>query len=397
MRATSRTLHERLSKHMGFMHAARWQALWLTALGLLEGQRLWLTALGRARPGNAARRHAIKAVDRLLSNGALYVERKRVYHAIVEMLLPRGARPAVLVDTVEVLTGVVSITASLACDGRSFPVFSAVTDKIKPPARELRKFLVDLGTVLPDGCKPIIITDAGFESEWFDAVCEMGWDYVGRLRNRTHFYVEGRWTPLAGLHQRATSRARSLGQVQFPKIKSRRGSRRIVLSKKRKSSHRKRLTSRGKPGQRKDDYRHGRGANEPWVLATSLTSRASYVVGLYALRMQIEEVFRDTKNHRWGWSFRHCRTRTKSRLEILLLVAALGYLMQQLIGSAGEALNLHRRHQANTITQRRVLSHFVLGALLLRSADLDRITQTSLRWALSRTRKRIREHGDFLE
>jgi hypothetical protein len=37
---------------------------------------------------------------------------------------------------------------------------------------------------------------------------------------------------------------------------------------------------------------------------------AKQVIALYALRMQIEETFRDTKNIRFGWSFRHARCKS---------------------------------------------------------------------------------------
>jgi len=38
---------------------------------------------------------------------------------------------------------------------------------------------------------------------------------------------------------------------------------------------------------------------------------------LYALRMQIEETFRDMKSHRWGFGLRYARCSDARRFEIL--------------------------------------------------------------------------------
>jgi hypothetical protein len=381
-------LHNRLSEAMDFMHKARWRALWATVQALLLGEELWLTALGRARPGDAAPKHAIKAVDRLLGNAKLATEQPRVYAALCNLLLGRKSRPVVLVDTMEIRPRAYALTASIACDGRSFPIYSIVVTKCKPEGAVLRRFLRQLAEVLPMNCRPILVSDAGFETPWFDAVQEMGWDYVGRLRNRTHFYVAGRWTALPKLFKRATRRAKNLGLVRFPKRKTS-SERRLVLSKRPQSKHRHRLTKKGRPGRRAQDRRCQKGANEPWLLATSLTCRPSQVVDLYALRMQIEETFRDTKCFRWGWSLRHARSRSHTRLEMLLLVAALAYFVQVCIGQAAEQLKLHYRHQANTIRKRRVLSFFLLGGLLLHCTDLERVTDRSLRKAIRELRKKV--------
>jgi len=113
------------------------------------------------------------------------------------------------------------------------------------------------------------------------------------------------------------------------------------------------------------------------------------VVSIYSLRMQIEESFRDLKCHRWGWSLRHCKSRSRARLEILLLVASIAIVIQQLVGLAGEACGLSHRHQANTVRSRRVLSVFLLGAYLLGTRDVEFITTASLDRATTRLRSEI--------
>ncbi len=81
----------------------------------------------------------------------------------------------------------------------------------------------------------------------------------------------------------------------------------------------------------------------------------------YALRMKIEETFRDAKNHRFGWSLRHVRSASAERLTILLLLAVLASIAKTMLGFEAERQRLHRGDQANTV-KHRVLSFFVLGA-----------------------------------
>lgn len=37
----------------------------------------------------------------------------------------------------------------------------------------------------PEGCRPILVADAGFRSTWFMQVEAIGWHWVGRIRGRT--------------------------------------------------------------------------------------------------------------------------------------------------------------------------------------------------------------------
>ena len=392
MDATVSLLHELLREESKFMHAARWKSFWATIDALLMGGQLWLTALGRARAGKgAAAKHAIKAVDRLLGNCILFVERQNVYAALIRILLVRCPRPVLLVDTCEAQVGKFVLTASVAWDGRSCPIFSCVVPQVKPKQRDLIRFLEQLARVLPYGCEPIIVADAGFESGWFDAIEAMGWDYVGRIRNRARFLVDSRWVSLSTLQKRARSRPRSL-QAFYPKTFPRK--RRIVLSQRRKSSHRQHLTKRGVPYQRKDDKRYRKGAKEPWVLATSLKCNAAAVVNIYATRMQIEENYKDAKNHRWGWSLRHSKSRSDSRLEILMLICTIASFVQQTVGCAAEQLKLHHKYQANTVRDRRVLSLFYLGGLVMHTLDLELINKKVLRGVIARVRAKIRSHAE---
>lgn len=381
-------IHARFRRRLPSIHEARWQALWRVVAALLIGRKLWLTALGRTRPGTAMPKHGIKAVDRLLGNELLYKERFDLAACVVETIAGPFRHPIVLVDTVELRHKVVTLTAAIAHDGRSFPIWSTLVNHVRPRARDCERFLDELSRVLPVGTRPIIVTDAGFEGAWFAAVQRLGWDYVGRLRGQVKVERDGNWMQLRTLRSHATRRAKNLGVLNIGKTKP--TPHRVVLSKLPICGHRQVKTRRG-PARGTNYHVYRQNAHEPLVLATSLSSRPDAVVDVYKLRMQIEQAFRDLKNHRWGWSLRHCGTRRRARIELLLLIAAIACLVQQLVGIAAEARGLQRVHQANTERTRRVLSFFVLGALVL-NWNADEIARPEIRSAIDRLRRAVATH-----
>lgn len=382
-------LHDQLQSGMAFLHAKRWRALWCCVQALLIGKQLWLTGLGRQWPTAARRKHGIKAVDRFLGNPEVSRQRFQIAQALVAYVLPKQCRrPIVLVDTMEIRHKIIAITASLAHNGRALPIWSTITKALRMNAAECRRFLDELKKVFPTdlNLRPVIVTDGGFESAWFDELDRLGWDYAGRVRGQSKILHRGRWLRCQQLHHLATKRPKNLGWAKFPMRNPRQ--RRLVLSKLPKSRHRRIKTRRG-PGN-DSNYKHYRkNAHEPLLLTTSLTSRSVHIVEIYKLRMQIEQSFRDLKCFRWGWSLRHCRTRSRSRLELLLLVASIATIVQQLVGIAGEASHLDRRHQANTVRDRRVLSVFLLGGLLLGGIDVDDIDKRVLMQAIGRLQSEI--------
>lgn len=377
-------VHNQIRQSTDFMHAARWAALWRTVQALISGKKLWLSALGRALPGPAMRKHAIKAVDRLLGNRHLYDERSMIAAAIAALLIGRRTTVLVLIDTVEIRHKVIGFIASVAHNGRSIPIWATQVTAYRVKAAGCRAFLDGLRTVLPGRCRPILVTDGGFETEWFDYVESLGWDYVGRIRGQNKFLCDGHRLSCADLHAMAGRRAKNVPGLQFPAKRPR--ARRVVLSKLPISRHRRVKTRRG-PGN-DTNYRHYRkNAHEPLILTTSLRCHPQQVADLYAVRMQIEQNFRDLKNHRWGWSLRHCRS-GKKRVELLLLIGALATFVQHLVGFAGELNKLHHRYQANTVRKRRVLSFFFLGGLLL-SAERQELTAGLLERALTQLRRNV--------
>ena len=98
--------------------------------------------------------------------------------------------------------------------------------------------------------------------------------------------------------------------------------------------------------------------------------------------MQIEEAFRDLKNHRWGFALRYARSNNTARLEILLLLALLATWLLWLLGLAARERGIHRQFQANTEYRRRVLSIPFLGLELWRRSYIP-ITRVDITNAIN--------------
>jgi hypothetical protein len=110
------------------------------------------------------------------------------------------------------------------------------------------------------------------------------------------------------------------------------------------------------------------------LLGTSLPGgfkQADQVVKLYALRMQIEEAFRDLKSTRFGLSLESHRTYQVEPLQLLLLIATRALRVAWLIGKATKLTGQHRHYQANTVRDRVVLSPLFVG---LKVIDDPRVT-----------------------
>src|SRR3954471_10375469 len=364
MRAAT-LLQNQLESSLGTVHQRRRAAVWRGVEGVVSGGKLSLTALGRSLPGRTSDKHRIKAANRLLG-GDVHSQMGLFYWALAKRLLKHNKNPVVVVDWTQLDSGHYVLSAQLCCDGRALPLYNRVypRSKLGNPLAQ-RKFLRAFAAIVPIDCRPIIITDAGFRSPWFDAVTGLGWDFIGRIRNTTKVHTEHGWIAVKRLHELAGNRSRDLGWLRMRRGMPREY--RLVLSELRKLKGRKRMTLKGVPGRNTQDRKSSSGAREPWLLATSLSSGAKAIVRTYGLRMQIEQSFRDAKNHRNGWSLRHAQSKSAKRLEVLLLIASLALVVVQMVGRAAASSDLQRRFQANTITARRVLSMFVLGHHVLRS------------------------------
>lgn len=194
---------------LGGVHASRRALLWAGVRALLRGKRLWLTALGRSVGGRVDEKHSIKRMDRLLGNRYLRIERAHWYGWISGVVIGGCRRPVILVDWSD-LDGerrLNVLRAAVAVGGRALPIYEEVHARVGD-RHVHRRFLVRLAGVLGEGCRPIVVTDAGFRTWWYELVEAQGWEYVGRLRNRDLLRRSGgdSWWPNKDLHVQAGGR-----------------------------------------------------------------------------------------------------------------------------------------------------------------------------------------------
>jgi len=346
------------------LHAVRLGTVIKVVEGIILGGKLSPATIGRSLRGSASPKHEIKRVDRLLGNPKMTVDRRSLFLAIARRLLRGAERPVILVDWTQACGTHVALVRAVPIDGRALPIYVEVHPLKKLGNADVEeRFLCALKAIVPPECRSIVVSDAGFKGPFFSAVLECGWDFLGRVRGTTKAVAAtGEKISKEEFYARASTTPVELGA--FGLFAKQRIPCRLVLVRKRRRPGPKRP-----PPACKEERELRQSALDPWLLATSLSDGdAAEIVRLYAKRMQIEETFRDAKNHRFGWSLGTVRLSTPARAAVLLALAALAFLVITLIGMAVERSGRHRAYQANTET-RRVLSFLVLATAVLRRAE----------------------------
>ncbi len=347
------------------MHKVRRTSLNAMVTSLISGAQCSVTGLGRNIDSQTTEKHQIKRSMRLCSNPHLQCEISTIYTLMARRIIGEHKQPIILVDwsDLDPRKQHFLLRASIAVDGRSLTVLEQVyplSHKDKPSVH--KEFMTKLKSILPAYCKPIIVSDAGFRVPWFKLVESLGWDFVGRVRNKTMCKkkVESDWELTKDLYQHATCVAKSLGCYMMRRKDSFDCT--LVIYKHAQKG-RKKLTATGERARRSSNsLSNASREQEPWLLATSLststTQESKKIVKIYHTRMQIEESFRDLKT---GLNFNDSNTRTLAYLSVLLLLAMLAQYVLFLLGMAVKISKKHLRYQANSVKTKAVLSYQFIG------------------------------------
>ncbi len=131
------------------------------------------------------------------------------------------------------------------------------------------EFLRRLQAVLPPGCRPILVTDAGFKTPWFQAVEAWGWYWVSPVSERRYVKVgsESEWTSVKSLYPQATATPRVLGEVRLARSQ---GYVCQLVIYKGKAKGRREINRYGKRSRSQRSEKAARAAREPWILASNL-------------------------------------------------------------------------------------------------------------------------------
>lgn len=326
------------------VHSKRIDSLANATLGVISSASLAVNTIGQglALARGRQTKHAIKQVDRLLSNRGIEVEdlfMRWVPYAV-------GPRPNIVValdwtdfDTDNQSTIMLSLISS---HGRSTPLVWLTVDKatLKNRRNEYEyRVLVRLAEALPETVKVLVVADRGFGDQKLYQVLteELKFDYLIRFRgNIAVTSAEGEVRAAAewvGAGGRATTLRNACVTADGYQVGT------VVCV------------------QAKD-------MKEPWCLAASTTTdSAKHMITTYGKRWGIESGFRDTKDLRFGMGMASIRVSTPERRDRLWLLNAFAVTLLTLLGAAGEALGYDRHLKSNT-SKRRTHSLFRQGAML---------------------------------
>lgn len=358
-------LHNHLQKSVG-MHSKRLDSLMCAVTAGMKERCVTVTGLGRRLRMRIKVKNKIKKIDRLVGNSNLHQELTSVYKCMTRWILGNIRRPIIIIDWSPLGsgTGHQLLRATLPVGGRAITVYeSSYPESLLTSRKVHQEFLGTLFKIIPSDCTPIIVTDAGFRNTWFEDVSSLGWDWVGRVRNRTHYLAANteEWAPINSLYSQATSRPQYIGHCQLSRRTS--VSCGLYLYKK-QSKGRVLKTLKGTKSMQATSLKIAQREREPWLIATSLKHTSTLIrkiMNIYAKRAQIENGFRDTKNQRLGFSLNDSKTNHTKRINVLLLIIAISTFGLWLLGSLVKQKKLHLQYQANTIKTRNVLSNVFLG------------------------------------
>ena len=326
------------------LHAKRVLSLAGATLGVIESASLAVAMIGQglALARGRLTKHAIKQVDRLLSNPGIDVDALLV-HWVPYVVGSRSSITVAMDWTDFDADGQTTIMLSLLCrHGRATPLVWLTVDtatlKDRRNAYEYQ-VLVRLAAVLPAAVRVRIVADRGFGDQKLYRVLteELKFDFVIRFRGNIKVTAADGEARAAAEWVGVGGRARVLRGAT--------------------------VTATGFPVGTVVCVQ-ARDMKQPWCLATSVTHEtARALINLYGKRWGIECAFRDTKDLRFGMGMGAMHVSTPDRRDRLWLINAFAVVLLTLLGAAGEALGYDRHLKSNT-TKRRTHSLFRQGSML---------------------------------
>ena len=352
----------------GEIHAQRVASLRAGVDGVLHAASLGVRAIGHglAVANGLAPRHAIKPVDRLLSNPKLM--REEVARCWVRFVVAERKELFVNFDwtAFEDSDQSMIVLGTQTEHGRSTPlVWKTVThselkDQRHAHEDELLGLLTD---VLPKGVRVTVVADRGCSDiKLYRFLKELGVEDI--IRFRRVVYVES----ADGERRKAKDWLGAGGRLRVL-----RGAR---------------VTAEGQPVPMVVCVQQKQ-MQEPWLLASSRSDLTGTAIKhLYGKRFTVEETFRDVKNPRLGLGLKQTVMERNDRRDALFLLAVLAHTRLTLLGKAGEELGMDRWLGA---TRPRQYSRFRQGQLLF---DLiPTMERKRLRTLLQRFGQLLREHA----
>jgi hypothetical protein len=314
------------------IHTKRVDSLANATLGVMTGASLGVALIGKslAQARGLLPKHAVKQVDRLLSNPRL--EAWDVFATWVPEMVGARLDVVVAMDWTDYdADGQATLALKLVTrHGRATPLvwLSVHKDDLKDARNDYEDAsLRRLAEVLPDGVTATILADRGFaDTKLFEFLTELGFGYVIRLKGNTKVSAADGTTRPAADWIGQGGRARKLRDATVTEARRPVGAAVCV---------------------------HARDMKEPWCLVTSnRDATAPQIIRLYSKRWGVEPGFRDTKDLRFGLGLGAVRIADPQRRDRLLLLNAFAVVLLTLLGAAGESLGMDRHLKSNTVKTR---------------------------------------------
>lgn len=352
------------------LHAKRVASLANGVDGVLHAASLGIRAIGQglASAQGLAPRHAIKQVDRLLSNPQLSWE--QIFSCWVRFVVGEREEIFVNFDWTEFENSDQSmvVLGMQTGHGRSTPlVWKSVTRSELRDQRNQHEddLLVLLAAVLPGAVRVTVVADRGFgDSKLYRFLGEVGFEYLIRFRGViTVEAPDGEVRP-AREWVGPDGRMRVLREAR---VTAEREAVPVVVCV------------------------QDRGMKDAWCLATSRDDLSgSKIKKAYGKRFSVEETFRDLKNPRLGLGLKQTVVKRNDRRDALFLLAVLAHALLTLLGKAGQELGLERWLGA---TKPGGISLFRQGLLLYEL--IPTMQEERLRALLARFGEILRQHRLF--
>ena len=315
------------------LHAQRVFSLANGVVGVLHAATLAIHAIGEglAAAMGLDPKHAIKQIDRLLSNQGVDVE--ALAPLWVSFVLAERSDILVAMDWTDFddddhTTLAINVITN---HGRATPLLWMTVPKkgLKTKRNGYEdELLTRLRNAVPIEVHVTVLADRGFGDQKLYTFLseELGFDYVIRFRGNI------RVTSAAGEARKAAEWLRPDGRLL--------------------TMHGAGVTADGTTVDRIVMV-HAKGMKDAWYLASSRKDlTGAQVKNLYGRRFTIEENFRDTKNLRFGLGLSATHIHVPARRDRLLLLVALAEALLTLLGAAAESLGLDRKLKVNTVAKR---------------------------------------------
>jgi len=116
-------------------------------------------------------------MDRLIGNQHLHAERQDIDRYLLNLLVGKQKHPILIVDWSPIPGNKIFQLhrISIPMGGRTLTVYEECFEEKKLNNTQVHNdFLDELGELLPEGCQPIILSDAIYKTQWFEKIGSKG-------------------------------------------------------------------------------------------------------------------------------------------------------------------------------------------------------------------------------